>query len=61
MIAPIRWVSKEEQERLNKKLRKLGHEGLVKHFLELGWCLESSIILAKAMLKGVDKNDTKTT
>ena len=56
MITPVRFLTKEEQERLNKKIRKLGHEGLVKHFLELGWCLESSIILAKAMLKGVKEN-----
>lgn len=61
MIAPIRYLTKEEIEKMNKKLRELGYEGLVKHFLDSGWCLESSIILAKAMLKGIDENDTKTT
>jgi len=51
MIVPLRWVPKEEQERLNKKIRELGFDGLVDHFLEKGWSQESAEILAKAMLK----------
>lgn len=61
MIVPVRFLTKEEIERLDNRLRKLGYEGLVKHFLDSGWELESSIMLAKAMLKGVKDNDTKTT
>ena len=51
MIAPLRWVPKEEQERLNKIIRELGFDGLVDHFLEKGWSQESAETLAKAMLK----------
>ena len=50
MIAPIKWVSKEDQERLKKKISELGFNGLVAHFLEKGWCKESAEILAKACL-----------
>ena len=50
MIVPIRRVSKEDQERLKKKIRELGFNGLVDHFLDKGWCKESAEILAKAML-----------
>ena len=56
MIIPIRWVPKEEQERLNKKIRELGYDGLVAHFLEKGWCKKSAGILATAMLQGSNKN-----
>ncbi len=61
MIAPVRFLTKEEIERLDNRLRKLGYKGLVKHFLDSGWLLESAIILARHMMIGVDENDTKTT
>ncbi len=51
MISKLRRVQKEEQERLNNKIRELGYDGLVNHFLEKGWCKESAGILADAMLK----------
>lgn len=51
MIVPLRWVPKEEQERLKKIIRELGFEGLVAHLLEKGWSKESAEILAKGMLK----------
>lgn len=57
MITPVRFLTKDEIERLNNGLRKLGYKGLVQHFIDLGWCLESSILLAKAMLKGVKENE----
>jgi len=50
MIAPLRIVPKEEQEKLKKKIRDMGYGGLVDHFLEKGWSQESAEILAKAML-----------
>ena len=51
MIAPLRRVPKEEQERLNKIIREMGYDGLINHLLEKGWCKESAEILADAMLK----------
>ena len=60
MIVPVRFLTKEEIERLNNRLRKLGYKGLVQHFIDSGWELESAIMLGKAMLKGVNNNDTKT-
>jgi len=55
MITPVRFLTKEEIERLNNRLRKLGYKNLVQHFIDSGWELESSIMLAKAMLKGLNK------
>lgn len=55
MIAPIRWVSKEDQKRLNAKMKALGFDGLVDHFLDKGWCKESAEILAKACLGESEK------
>jgi len=59
MIAPLRRVPKEEQERLNKKIREMGYDGLVKHFLEKGWCKESAETLADAMLKSSMSTQTE--
>ena len=50
MIAPIRFLSKEEIEELDKKLKTLGFEGLVNQFIEKGWSKESAEILAETML-----------
>lgn len=60
MIAPLRRVPKEEQERLKQKIRDLGYDGLVKHFLEKGWCQESAESLAEGMLRS-SNNSRKDT
>ena len=50
MITPIRFLSKEEIEKLDKRLKALGFEGVVNHFVKKGWSKESAEILAETML-----------
>ena len=55
LILPIEYKTKDEMMQLKRKIIKMGKDGLIKHFLKLGWSKGSAEILAESFLKDANE------